>query len=98
MTNRRVSHLTPVDLDVLALGLAGPAERAGLESHLEGCPACRQRQAEHAQRAGQFRERVLDRTLMRVRGRLAVRRRALMAAASLSGLAALFLVWRLGAG
>jgi hypothetical protein len=95
-------HLTPLDLDALALALAVPAERAERLEHARTCAACGGLLEQDRRARQRFEAEVYARTLPVVRGRLApppVRKppwlAPVLAAAGLAA-AALVLVPRIG--
>lgn len=60
------AHVTPIDLDLIAMGQASPEDVARVAAHGAGCPQCAARQAEHAARALHFRTTVFPRTSERM--------------------------------
>jgi hypothetical protein len=67
-------HLTPSDLDALALGFVTPVERARFLAHAGGCGTCGRDRSAHAAYAREFLEDVAPRTLPVVRRRIAAAR------------------------
>lgn len=59
-------HVTAIELDLIELGQASPAEAARVAAHGARCPACAARQAEHVERVRRFRTKVFYRTAERV--------------------------------
>ncbi len=66
-------HLTPLDLDALALALGAPAERAERLEHARTCSACGGLLEQDRRARQRFELEVYVRTLPAVRGRLAPR-------------------------
>ncbi|MBS2023165.1 MAG: zf-HC2 domain-containing protein [Deltaproteobacteria bacterium] len=63
------AHVTPLQLDELALGVLPPEQKAALEAHVAGCARCKADLAEHTQAREHFSAAVLPKTLGAVRAR-----------------------------
>ena len=63
------SHVTALDLDLLALGQCSSEHVAHIEAHSVACSTCAARRAEHGERVRHFRATVFPRTVERIRKR-----------------------------
>lgn len=63
------SHLTALDLDLLALGQCSPEHAARIEAHSQTCAECAARRAEHGENVRHFHTTVLPRTAERLHER-----------------------------
>ncbi len=63
------AHVTPLQLDELALGLLAPEQKAALEAHVAGCARCKADLEAHTQAREHFSAAVLPKTLGAVRAR-----------------------------